>query len=145
MYSIKVASRSKSYATAAAGTAAAGGSGSASGSRQPSPSASGAVTPTRPVAAGAEGEALLDHVAFSAGNPRVEHLVGRVHLYRHLPPDPLPPAAADAKQKQAAAGSLSSEIEPAPASAGEEAGGSGEPQDLPVSRARHLLHSSCAC
>ena len=30
---------------------------------------------------------IQDEVSFSAGNPRVEHLTGKVHLYRQVSPD----------------------------------------------------------
>ena len=29
---------------------------------------------------------MSDSVGFSAGNPRVEHITGVVHLFRHIPP-----------------------------------------------------------
>ena len=31
---------------------------------------------------------IQDEVSFSAGNPRVEHLTGKVHLYRQVSSDP---------------------------------------------------------
>ena len=34
----------------------------------------------------------MDQVAVSAGNPRVEHVTGVVHLYRHIPADAAQPA-----------------------------------------------------
>ncbi|KAL4444019.1 hypothetical protein ABPG75_011756 [Micractinium tetrahymenae] len=120
MYSIRVnpvPRQAASYASVAAGLAGAGGGDAgAGGSGHPSPSGSHAATPGDRT--GAEPES--DHILFSAGNPRVEHMVGRVHLYRHLPPRG-GGGAADAKQKQAAdssgAGS-SGEIEPEPAGEG---------------------------
>jgi hypothetical protein len=30
---------------------------------------------------------IVDQVGFTSGNPRVEHLTGVVHLYRHILPD----------------------------------------------------------
>lgn len=32
---------------------------------------------------------IQDEVAFSVGNPRVEHLTGKVHLYRQVTSEPL--------------------------------------------------------
>lgn len=32
---------------------------------------------------------IQDEVSFSVGNPRVEHLTGKVHLYRQVSSDPL--------------------------------------------------------
>jgi BRCA1-associated protein len=131
MYSIKVkAAATPRPATASYASVAGGGAGgSASGSQPTTPAAARAAAVSAATAAAAAAaaspEEQTDHVSFSAGNPRVEHMVGRVHLYRHLPPPGAAPPAqsqtaqpqrsGDAKQKQpaAAAGSFSSEIEPA--------------------------------
>lgn len=122
MYSIRVNQlqrQAASYASVAAGLAGAGGGeGGAGGSGQPSSSGSHAATPGDRTPTG--GEVETDHIIFSAGNPRVEHMVGRVHLYRHLAPH-IGDSATDAKQKQAAGGSAvgnSGEIEPEPAGEG---------------------------
>lgn len=78
MYSIRVNQlqrQAASYASVAAGLAGAGGGeGGAGGSGQPSPSGSHAATPGDRTPTG--GEVETDHIIFSAGNPRVEHMVG---------------------------------------------------------------------
>ncbi|KAL4430038.1 hypothetical protein ABPG77_004408 [Micractinium sp. CCAP 211/92] len=106
MYSIRVnhlPRQAASYASVAAGLAGAGGGDvGAGGSSQPSPSGSHPATPGDRTPTGVETES--DHILFSAGNPRVEHMVGRVHLYRHLPQGSSS-SATDLKQKQAAGGS----------------------------------------
>jgi BRCA1-associated protein len=50
-------------------------------------SASAQASPTPSGAASPRAAAEVDQVAFSAGNPRVEHITGVVHLYRHIPAD----------------------------------------------------------
>lgn len=78
MYSIRVnhlPRQAASYASVAAGLAGAGGGDAgAGGSGQPSPSGSHPATPGDRTPTGAEVE--TDHITFSAGNPRVEHMVG---------------------------------------------------------------------
>ena len=127
MYTIRVKAaprQAASYAAVAAGSAADGGG--ASGSGQPSPSA---TPPPAGALAAAEAEEV-DHVNFSAGNPRVEHMVGRVSLFRHLPPPGASAAAGtpvagqhpaaqqqqQQQQQQQTASVLRSEIEPAASS-----------------------------
>lgn len=133
MYSIKVRRAPQaSYAAVAAGAAPTAAAAGASGSGRPSPSASQPATPTR-VAAVAVAAEDLDEVSFSTGNPRVEHMVGRVHLYRHLPPSgaKLKQAAGVAAQltlQQQQGDTLSSEIEPVTGASGAEVD-----FDLPVS------------
>ncbi len=78
MYSIRVnhlPRQAASYASVAAGLAGAGGGDAgAGGSSQPSPSGSHPATPGDRTPTGVETES--DHILFSAGNPRVEHMVG---------------------------------------------------------------------
>lgn len=52
-------------------------------SNNPSPSHSAPTTPRATAT-------VVDHLKFSAGNPRVEHITGVVHLYRHIPSDTEP-------------------------------------------------------
>jgi hypothetical protein len=111
MYTIRLQQAPRqgaSYASVAAGTAAALAIGaSGSGSSQPSPS--GTPPPDGVLAASALAEEL-EHITFSAGNPRVEHLVGRVSLFRHLPQWQSP---GHIQQQQQSGSTFSSEIEPA--------------------------------
>lgn len=52
----------------------------------------------------------VDQVSFSAGNPRVEHITGVVHLYRHIPgPGEATPSAAALEDAGLASAPLPSE------------------------------------
>jgi hypothetical protein len=99
MYSIKVKKDP--------GVAGKGSSSRPTSPHDPGASSSAAASPTvahtvaPPDADAGSAGALDDAVAFSAGNPRVEHITGVVHLYRHIP-TPSAEAAAEA----AAPGSL---------------------------------------
>jgi BRCA1-associated protein len=79
MYSLVV--RGKEDIAAAKGAATSAG-------EQASPPPSGAASPR---AAGKDLQEV-DQVAVSAGNPRVEHVTGVVHLYRHIPADAAQPS-----------------------------------------------------
>ncbi|KAL4855291.1 BRCA1-associated protein [Chlorella vulgaris] len=96
MYTVRLqpaARQAASYAAVTAATATA--TASHSGSAHPSPSG----TPRQDGTAAGVDE--VDQIAFSAGNPRVEHLVGRVSLFRHLPPPGAVPASQQAAEHQA--------------------------------------------
>lgn len=95
MYTVRLqpaARQAASYAAVTAATATA--TASRSGSAHPSPSG----TPRQDGTAAGVDE--VDQIAFSAGNPRVEHLVGRVSLFRHLPPPGAVPASQQAAEHQ---------------------------------------------
>jgi len=52
---------------------------------------------------------LIERVTFSAGNPRVEHIIGEVHLYRHIPDSESasPRACLESSQSQLMSGTSS--------------------------------------
>ena len=81
MYSIKV--RGDKPATQASGQQQEEATGSGSTPGKPDQASSSSADAT-PAAVAAE---EVDEVSFSAGNPRVEHITGVMHLYRHVPAD----------------------------------------------------------
>lgn len=124
MYTIRLQQAPRqgaSYASVAAGAAGSPAFGaSGSGSSQPSPSS---MLPQHGALAASAAAEEVDHITFSAGNPRVEHLVGRVSLFRHLHPQQggsagsagsADPGHAEQQQMREQSGdAFSDEIEPA--------------------------------